>query len=100
MDNKTQNINIGYTKNPASSHSLLADAYTKDEWFDADTKHIIGKTWQWVCHVEKTREPGSYVTVDIAGQPVMVVRDHKGELTMHGLTSLVVNCMVRLIPKI
>lgn len=41
---------------------------------------IIAKTWQWVCHVEKTREAGSYVVVDIAGQPIAVVRGKDGEL--------------------
>ena len=73
-------ISSGYHSQPAYSHSLLADAYTQTGWFATDTRQIIKKTWQWVCHVEKTREPGSYVTIEIAGQPVMVVRDHKGEL--------------------
>ena len=41
---------------------------------------IIKQTWQWVCHVEKTRQPGSYISVEIAGQPIAVVRDKNGEL--------------------
>jgi len=52
----------------------------KPQWFDTDTREILGRTWQWVCHVEKTRKPGSYITADIAGQPVAVVRDKSGEL--------------------
>jgi choline monooxygenase len=60
--------------------SLHADTYVADEWYKADLQAIFAKTWQWVCHVEKLREPGSYVTVDIAGMPVMAVRDRDGQL--------------------
>ncbi|WIY25019.1 aromatic ring-hydroxylating oxygenase subunit alpha [Parasedimentitalea psychrophila] len=74
------NIALGYDQDPSRSKSLSSDAYTQDKWFDADLKQVIGKTWQWVCHVEKTREPGSYVTAEIAGHPIAVVRDRDGTL--------------------
>lgn len=73
-------ISLGYDPNPSRSSSLRADAYTQDKWFDADLKSILSRTWQWVCHVEKTREPGAFVTVEIAGQPIAVVRDKEGAL--------------------
>ncbi len=73
-------INCGYNKNPTQSHSLLSDAYTHGEWFTTDNHFIISKTWQWVCHVEKTREPGSFITTEIAGQPIAIVRDRDGGL--------------------
>ncbi|MEO0995369.1 MAG: Rieske (2Fe-2S) protein, partial [Pseudomonadota bacterium] len=60
--------------------SLRSPAYTEQAWFDADLKAIIGRTWQWVCHVEKTREPGAYTTVEIAGSPIAVVRGRDGVL--------------------
>ncbi|KIC30563.1 aromatic ring-hydroxylating oxygenase subunit alpha [Leisingera sp. ANG-S5] len=70
----------GYSADAGNSQSLKADAYVQREWFAADQREIIAKSWQWVCHVEKLREPGSYVTVEIAGQPVAVVRDRAGVL--------------------
>ena len=73
-------ISTGFDKNPAQSFSLHADAYTQSEWFAADKQNIIARSWQWVCHVEKTREPGSYTTAEIAGQPIAVVRDKSGAL--------------------
>ncbi|MBV7395737.1 aromatic ring-hydroxylating oxygenase subunit alpha [Mameliella sediminis] len=73
-------ISKGYHKDPSSSLSLRAEAYTDQLWHDVDVKEIIGKTWQWVCHVEKLRTPGSYVTIDVAGQPIAVVRDRDGVL--------------------
>lgn len=74
------NISAGYNRDPSKSKSLLADAYTQDRWYRRDLDDIIAKTWQWVCHCEKTREPGSYVTIEIAGRPIVVVRDSNGEL--------------------
>jgi len=64
---ENKSIAKGYDKNPAASLSLLADAYTESSWFESDTRHILGRSWQWVCHSEKTRTPGSYVTTEIAG---------------------------------
>lgn len=73
-------IGTGWTSNPSASHSLHADAYTEQRWFDIDQRSVIGRTWQWLCHTEKLRDPGSFVTDDVAGVPIVAVRDRKGEL--------------------
>ncbi len=73
-------IAAGWTPEPGRSHSLHADAYTRRHWFDVDQRRIIGRTWQWICHAEKLREPGSYVAEHVAGMPVVAVRDRTGAL--------------------
>ena len=73
-------ITIGYSDNPHDTFSLHADAYTKDKWFQTDQQHIIAKTWQWVCHVEKLTQAGSYTTIEIAGNPIAIVRAKDGKL--------------------
>ena len=73
-------ISNGFDTNPSSSLSLRKEAYVEEAWHNVDLAAIIAKTWQWVCHVEKLREPGSYVTIEIAGQPIAVVRDREGTL--------------------
>jgi choline monooxygenase len=73
-------ISQGYSPDAAKSLSLRAEAYTRGDWFAVDQREILAKSWQWVCHVEKLREPGSYVTIDIAGHPIAVVRDREGQL--------------------
>ncbi|MEO0371604.1 MAG: ring-hydroxylating oxygenase subunit alpha [Pseudomonadota bacterium] len=73
-------IKSGYSANSGRSMSLHADAYTSADWYNADLKAIIARTWQWVCHVEKLRKPGCYVTVEIAGMPIVVVRDRDDSL--------------------
>lgn len=73
-------ISRGYDANPSRTMSLNADAYTDPRWYQVDLQAIIARTWQWVCHVEKVRNPGDYIAVQIAGQPVAVVRDREGKL--------------------
>ncbi|MFI6900645.1 SRPBCC family protein [Nonomuraea sp. NPDC050394] len=73
-------ISAGYHPDPALSMSLHADAYTDPAWFDVDQRAIFARTWQWLCHVEKLREPGSYVSATVAGMPVVAVRDESGTL--------------------
>ena len=73
-------IGAGYDAAPDRSHSLRADAYTRPEWFRADQDSILARSWQWVCHVEKLRNPGAYLACEIAGRPVAIVRDQAGEL--------------------
>lgn len=70
----------GYDANPSRTLSLNAAAYTDPRWHNVDLQEIIAKTWQWVCHVEKVRNPGDYIAVEIAGQPIAVVRDRDGTL--------------------
>ena len=70
----------GYSTDPSNSQSLNAEAYIDQKWFDAEIKAVFAKTWQWVCHVEKLSDPGNYIAVDIAGAPIVVVRNREGEL--------------------
>ena len=73
-------ITMGWTPDASSSMSLHADAYTHQRWFDADQRSIIGASWQWICHGEKLRAPGSYVAEEVAGMPTVATRDRDGVL--------------------
>ena len=75
-----EQIKRGYHANADQSSSLRAEAYTRPNWYDVDLHAVLARTWQWVCHVEKLREPGSYVTVQVANQPIAIVRDREGKL--------------------
>ncbi|MEM9464829.1 MAG: ring-hydroxylating oxygenase subunit alpha [Actinomycetota bacterium] len=73
-------IGAGFDPNPAASMSLRAEAYTSPAWFAHEQQAIFGRTWQWIGHVEKWREPGSYVATEVAGMSIVVVRTGAGEL--------------------
>jgi carnitine monooxygenase subunit len=75
-----RDVAAGFDPDPARSMSLRASAYTDPKWFDVDVRAIFGRTWQWICHVEKLRDPGSYVSATVAGMPVALVRDRSGRL--------------------
>ncbi|MCY4543544.1 MAG: ring-hydroxylating oxygenase subunit alpha [Rhodobacteraceae bacterium] len=73
-------IAAGWNPDPTLSNSLRAEAYTSRKWLKVDFEEIVSSSWQWVCHAEKLRQPGSFVTTSIANHPVLVVRDLSGEL--------------------
>jgi choline monooxygenase len=54
--------------------------YFDPEIYDLETKAIFAATWQMVGRVEQVDQPGSYLTAEIAGEPILVVRDEKGTL--------------------
>ncbi len=70
----------GYDPDPGRSMSLNARAYTDRAFHDADMRAIIARSWQWICHSEKLREPGAYVTAETAAEPVLILRDRDGRL--------------------
>ena len=75
-----ERISAGFDADPGRSMSLRAEAYTDPHWGEADLKAIFARTWQWICHVEKLAESGSYVSATVAGMPIVVVRDRAGDL--------------------
>lgn len=53
---------------------LPVEAYTSQEWFDLEMKHIFGDTWQFAGLIEDVANPGDYVTVQCGHQNIMVVK--------------------------
>lgn len=73
-------ISTGYDDDPARSMSLRAEAYTEPEWAKVEADAIFARSWQWICHVEKLRDPGSYYSTTVAGMPIVVVRGRGEDL--------------------
>ncbi len=51
--------------------------YTDAKIFDDEMQKIYYSTWVWVAHASEIPESGSYKTINIGQQPVVVVRDRK-----------------------
>jgi choline monooxygenase len=67
--------------------SLLADAYTiPAAWYideriaRLERKHVFGGSWQVVARVDQLQRPGQFVTTQLAGEPLAVVRSADGHL--------------------
>ena len=80
MRDDLERVAAGYHEQPERSFSLNAEAYTDPAWLALERQAIFSRSWQWVCHVEKLRETGAYVTTEVAGRPICIVRDKSGSL--------------------
>jgi choline monooxygenase len=59
---------------------LAARAYLDPSILGVERSQVFFRTWQFLCHIERLRTPGAYVTGDIQGQPILAVRDQSGKL--------------------
>ncbi|CKZ35464.1 dioxygenase [Mycobacterium tuberculosis] len=66
--------------------SLPPAAYTSSELWQLERERIFNRSWMLVAHVDQVAKTGDYVTVSVAGEPVMVVRDVDGQL--HALSPI------------
>ncbi|MBD2462539.1 aromatic ring-hydroxylating dioxygenase subunit alpha [Oscillatoria sp. FACHB-1407] len=69
---------------PRSLHcdamSLPAEMYFSPDIYRLEQQHVFGKHWYYVGHISQLEEAGSYFTVDIAGQPLIILKNRVGEL--------------------
>ncbi len=62
------------------ARTIPAAWYADAEVFAAERRSVFGDTWQAVGRLDQLAEPGSFVTADVAGEPVLVLRDGEGQL--------------------
>jgi choline monooxygenase len=62
------------------ARTVPASWYTDPEVAAAERRSVFGGSWQVVGRADQVAEPGSYLTAQVAGEPVLVVRDQGGEL--------------------
>lgn len=62
-------------------HAPLAEAWTiPAPWYvdrrvwDLERRTVFARSWQVVGRAEQVREPGQYLTWEVAGEPILVVR--------------------------
>lgn len=73
-------IESGYDPVPERSFSLNAASYRDPKFVDIERMAIFRRSWQFLCHSEKLREPGAYVAAEVAGQSIFAVRGEDGVL--------------------
>jgi len=61
-------------------HTLPAKAYVSPELYEREMREIFARSWALVCHERDVAEPGQYFTAEIAGEPVIILRDAEGRL--------------------
>jgi benzoate/toluate 1,2-dioxygenase alpha subunit len=70
----------GYRGCPDAVHALIRpdqvhrDLYLSEELFALEQEHFFANTWNYVGHDSQLPNAGDYISVDIAGQPLIAVR--------------------------
>ena len=75
-----ETVREGYNADASRSFSIHADCYRDPRFMQLEQDQIFHRSWQFLCHEEKLREPGSYVAADVQGQSIVACRDSDGEL--------------------
>ena len=64
----------------ARARTIPSAWYHDPEVYALECRRVFGGSWQMVARTEQLTQPGSFVTADIAGEPIVVVRDDQGTL--------------------
>jgi choline monooxygenase len=69
-----------FDERSAYAETLPARFYCGAETLAAERERIFASTWQLVGRSDQLSEAGSYFTADVAGEPVLLVRDQADEV--------------------
>jgi choline monooxygenase len=64
----------------ARARTIPSQWYRDPRIADLEQSSVFGNSWQLVARGDQLAEPGSFITANIAGEPVLVVRDDAGVL--------------------
>ncbi|MGO1119096.1 aromatic ring-hydroxylating oxygenase subunit alpha [Rhodovibrionaceae bacterium A322] len=68
------------TEAPTGMRNLAAAYYIDPDVYQRERNRIFWRSWQMLGPAQTVAEPRSYLTAEIAGAKVMVIRDRKGIL--------------------
>jgi choline monooxygenase len=69
-----------FERDLARAATLPAFAYTDPTILAAEKERIFRRAWEPVGNIADVTQPGTFFTAEIAGAPIVVVRDAAGEL--------------------
>ena len=80
--NSLKNILAAYDANAAlaEASTIPASWYVDSRIVELESSAVFSKTWQMVGRVEQVEAPGQFVTANVAGEPIVVVRGNDGVL--------------------
>ncbi len=63
-----------------AAQAMPKSVYTSEEFLQQELEHIFRQQWVCVGRASALQNPGDYLTYELAGQPLMVVREKDGTL--------------------
>lgn len=64
----------------ARAETVPSAWFTESRFELLDRAAVFGTTWQYVGHAARIGLPGSWLVADVAGEPIVVVRDLEGDV--------------------
>lgn len=64
----------------AEASTIPASWYHDPGIARAERQKVFSDSWQFAARAEQVKDPGQFVTLDIAGEPVLIVRQKGGDL--------------------
>ena len=62
------------------AHAMPKSVYTSPAFAKAEEEHIFAQEWLCAGRADALAKPGDYLTMNIAGEPVIILRDREGVL--------------------
>ena len=82
MDYSLREIVSSYNDQEPLDHAYTIPAawYVDDRIAELERQTVFGRTWQVVARADQLQGPGQFVTAELAGEPIVVVRDGDNQL--------------------
>jgi len=64
----------------AEASTIPSSWYTDERVYKLEQQTTFSRSWQVAARLDQVRETGQYVTTEIAGEPIVIVRGSDGEL--------------------
>ena len=62
------------------AHAMPKSVYTSPDFLALEERHIFAQEWLCAGRADALPNPGDYLTMDITGEPVIILRDRDGAL--------------------
>lgn len=62
------------------AHAMPPSVYTSPEFLKREIEDVFAREWVSVGRADTLKNPGDYLTYELAGQPIIVLRDQTGAL--------------------
>jgi phenylpropionate dioxygenase-like ring-hydroxylating dioxygenase large terminal subunit len=77
-------IDVSAVRRPLAEASHAPGAlYASKEFYRLDVEKLFMRDWLYVGRVEELPNPGDYMTMRIAGEPIVIARTREGELAAY-----------------
>jgi phenylpropionate dioxygenase-like ring-hydroxylating dioxygenase large terminal subunit len=76
MQELRANVSVPFER----AFAMPKSVYTSPAFAEAEVEHIFAKDWLSAGRADTLKNPGDYLTMTIAGEPIIILRDREGTL--------------------